>query len=251
MNRKINIALIAILAFGAISASAQTADTQTTETGGTAPAGVSAVGTVLQVNKLQQNIIRPITQAQKIQEAARVKALNASTTLIRKEIRDIRGEIKASTTEMRANIKDKVAEKRLEIAKKQAALVLKRLETAIERVQKLSDRVSDRLTKLEAEGVTTTISRGHLAEAKTKLDEATAKIATIKTATDTALASQTPKEEMKKVQGLVKDTAKTIQDAHRHVALAISTVKPGLNKPRPATTTPATTTSATTATTTQ
>ena len=44
---------------------------------------------------------------------------------------------------------------------------------------------------------------------------------------------------MKDLEALVKDASKTINEAHRHVALAISSLKPGLNKPRPATTTPA------------
>lgn len=184
------------------------------------------------------------------------KDIRASTTQIRKDVRiemkDNRAEMEARAKDKRvevekkrAEIKDEQQKKRLEIARKQTELVTRRLEAAIERVQKLSDRVSERLTKLEANGVNTTVSRGHIAEAKTKLDEARTKTAAVKLAVETALASatasSTPKDAMKNVQSLVKDTANTIQEAHRHVALSISTIKPGINKPRPATTTATTT----------
>lgn len=273
MNKKINIALIALLAFGAMSASAQTA-TDSTGTASTDAATVTTTNTTtgttgtvgLPPKPILVPGIRPMITVPKQTQGStfgeRAKALRATTTEIRKDIKDLRGEIKDKRGEIKdakkenreeikekiKENKDKLAEKRLEIAKKQAELIIKRLNTAIERVQKLSNRVAERLTKLEAEGVTATVSRGHLADAKTKLDEATAQSATIKVAIETALASATPKEELKKVQDLVKATTKVIQEAHKHVALAISTVKPGLNKPRPATTTSpvATTTTATT-----
>lgn len=171
--------------------------------------------------------------------------------------------LRASTTAANQKIKDGALKKRIEVARKQTELVSKRLEAAIARVQKLSERVAERLTKLEAEGVNTTISRGHLAEAKTKLDEARIKATALKLVIETAFANVTvnasstttpgtaPKNAMKEVQEAVKEVTKVIQEAHKHVALSISTVKPGQNKPRQATTTQTTAPATTSATTTQ
>ncbi|MGB2580312.1 MAG: hypothetical protein WBC83_01305 [Minisyncoccia bacterium] len=171
--------------------------------------------------------------------------------------------LRASTTAANLKIKDVAQKKRIEVARKQTNIVNKRLEAAIDRVQKLSDRVAERLTKLETEGVNTMVSRGHLAEAKTKLDEARIKAATLKLTIETAFANvivnvsstttpgTAPKNAMKDVQEAVKEVAKVIQEAHKHVALSISTVKPGQNKPRPATTTQTTAPATTSATTTQ
>ena len=122
--------------------------------------------------------------------------------------------------------------------------VVVRLEAAITRVLRLSDRVSERLTKLEVRGVNTTSSRAHLLEAKIKLDEARAKVAVIKlliettsTATSTT-ASTTAKSKMKGIKIAVKDAKETIKEAHSHVALAISEAKPGDNDGSHSTTTP-------------
>ena len=127
------------------------------------------------------------------------------------------------------------------------------MEAAIDRVQKLSDRVSEKLNSLEKEGVDVSVSRSHIADAKTKLDEARIKAATLKLTIETAFANvianvsstttlgTAPKNAMKDVQEAVKEVAKVIQEAHKHVALSISTVKPGQNKPRPAATSATTT----------
>src|SRR3989344_3663529 len=224
MNKNIGIALVVLFALGAISASAET--TGTTIAGSVTTTNTGTVGLP------PRPPMPPAFRDTRTEMEAREK------------------ELRASTTAARINMKDEAQKKRLEIARKQTELVTKRLEAAIERVQKLSDRVTERLNKLEAEGVNVTVSRGHIAEAKVKLEEARTKNAAVKLAIETifasATASTTPKDSFKKVQELVKDTVRSIQEAHRHVALAISSVKPGLNKPRPATTTPATTTSTTT-----
>lgn len=176
----------------------------------------------------------------------------------REEMEKRAKEMRKEVEKKRGEIKDEQMKKRLEIARKKTELVSMRLEQAIARVQKLSDRVAERLTKLEAEGVIADVSRGHLADAKTKLDEARTKAAGVKVAIETAFITATlnagatttpgtaPKNVMKETQEAVREAAKVIQEAHKHVALAISTVKPGQNKPRPATTTPTTTTPATT-----
>lgn len=146
-------------------------------------------------------------------------------------------ELRASTTAARANIKDAAEKRRLEIARKQTELISKRLEAAIVRVQKLSDRVAERLNKLEADGVNVTVSRDYISQAKTKLEEARTKAAAVKLAIETAFASTTPKEAMKGVQDSLKDATKTIHEAQRSVAGAISSAKPGLNRARATTTT--------------
>ncbi|MBI5798729.1 MAG: hypothetical protein HZB10_02255 [Candidatus Yonathbacteria bacterium] len=160
------------------------------------------------------------------------------------------------TTEKKNKGEEKKAQKQIELA-------VKRLNAAIARVQRLSDRVAERLNKLEKEGYTVTASRAYLAEAKVKLDDARAKVEAIKTAslpivastatstevsvdTTTTPATVTPKQALKNVQAIVKDITKVIQSAHNSVARAISSIKPGQNKP----THVATSTTAITATTT-
>ncbi|PIQ36050.1 MAG: hypothetical protein COW60_00470 [Candidatus Yonathbacteria bacterium CG17_big_fil_post_rev_8_21_14_2_50_43_9] len=279
MNKNISIALLTLLAFTGVTASAQTAVTTsadaTVTTTNTSITGARTVGLPpkpltrdemeARAKALRSGATSPKqTQGASFGEKARLGATTTAAMKANREGMERRAkEMRASTTALRAKIQDEQLKRRFEQARKHTELVNRRLEAAIERVQKLSDRVAERLTILEAEGITTTVSRGHLAEAKTKLDEALTKVAGIKIAIENAFAtataeattsttpSTTPKNAMKEVQALVKDVAKTIQEAHRHVALSISTVKPGLNKPRPATTTPANTGTTTTATTTQ
>lgn len=195
-----------------------------------------------------RNDIRAST-TEKMKEAEnRAKMLHASTTEMRKEVEDRARALRASTTEARANIKDMAQKKRLEAAQRQANMIAERLTAAADRVQKLSDRTSTALDTLSARGLDVTASRAHLADAKIKLDAARAKIAGVKTALDAALTSQNPKEGLKAADALAKDASKTIQDAHGDVAKAISSIKPGQNKPRPVTTTPTTSTTTTTTT---
>ena len=257
MNKNIGIALVVLFALGAISASAETTGTTiagsvtTTNTGTVGlpprPPMPPAFRDTRTEMEAREKVLR---QTQQASFGDRAKEMRGEVKNTREEMEARAKALRASTAAARINMKDEAQKKRLEIARKQTELVTKRLEAAIERVQKLSDRVTERLNKLEAEGVNVTVSRGHIAEAKVKLEEARTKTAAVKLAIETifasATASTTPKDSFKKVQELVKDTVRSIQEAHRHVALAISSVKPGLNKPRPATTTPATTTSTTT-----
>lgn len=131
---------------------------------------------------------------------------------------------------------------RVEKTQKKAEKIIKRFEAAISRIQRLSDRVTERLNMFEAQGVNVSASRAHLANAKIKLTEATTKTAAIEVALDSAIASSTTKTELKaalrNVEVQVKDVKRTLQGAHRDVALAILSVKPGFNTPAPATTTP-------------
>ncbi|MBI5798345.1 MAG: hypothetical protein HZB10_00230 [Candidatus Yonathbacteria bacterium] len=262
MKKNISIAVALLFAFGGVgSAIAQTDGTTsvdatvTTTSVSPAPTGVDDLPPK---RPLPPTGVRPAIRDARAELESR--GVRKDTRDMRGEIRDVRGDLKdmrgdikgsreemearvkelrASSTAVRANIKDEQQKKRLELARKQTEMINKRLEAAIGRVQKLSNRVSERLAKLEADGVDVTVSREHIAEAKTKLDEALTKAAAVKLAIEIAFASATPKDAMKDVQEAVRDAAKTIQEAHRHVALAISTVKPGLNKPRPATTRPA------------
>ncbi len=209
--------------------------------------------------------VRGQTKESRKEMEKRAKELHASNTEGRKEVRgemnDRREqmekhakELRASSTVAREKMKDKEQKKRLEKAQKQLEMISKRLDGAIERVQKLSDRVTERLNKLEKDGINVTVSRGHILEAKAKLDEARTKVAAVKLSIEVALTtgatrtatSTSPKDVMKDVQDAVRETVKIIQEAHKHVVLAISTIKPGYNKQRPATTTPATTTATTT-----
>jgi len=160
-----------------------------------------------------------------------------AVTTSREEMEARAKALRASTTIATQKIKDEVQKKRIEVARKHTELVNKRLEAAIDRVQKLSDRVSEKLNSLEKEGVNVSISRSHIAEAKTKLDDALTKVAAVKLAVEAIFANTDQKDTVKYVQTLVKDATTAIKDAHSSVAKAISSVKPGINKQMPATTT--------------
>ncbi len=171
------------------------------------------------------------TEARKeIQDNRRM--FQASTTEARKEIRDRERMLQASTTEMRKKIQDRTnaikdvaQKKRIERAHQQAHLVGIRLDTATDRIQKISDRVSLALDTLEAKGSDVSISRSHLASAKTNLDEARTKTITVKFEVTTALASQTPKEGLLATEPLIKEAVKNIQDAQNEISQAISIIK--------------------------
>jgi len=145
----------------------------------------------------------------------------------------------------RGELKEKNNEKK---AQKQVELVVKRVESAIKRVQKLSDRVSERLNKLEAEGFDVTTSRAYLTEATKKLDDARVKVSTLKMNTVTTLATTTQMYDLKNAQSSFKDIVRVLQGAHKNVAQAILSAKPGQNKPAAtATSTVATSTATSTA----
>ncbi|MGB2580602.1 MAG: hypothetical protein WBC83_02810 [Minisyncoccia bacterium] len=134
---------------------------------------------------------------------------------------------KRKSSNERGELKEKNYEKK---AQKQVELVVKRVESAIARVQKLSNRVSERLNKLEAEGFDVTISRAYLIEATKKLDDARTKVSALKMDTATSFATTTQMYDLKNIQSSVKDIIKVIQGAHKNVAQAISSAKPGQNK---------------------
>lgn len=118
-------------------------------------------------------------------------------------------------------------------AQKQVELVVRRIESAIERVQKLSNRVSERLNKLEADGFDVATSRAYLTEATKKLDDVRIKVATLKIGTVTPLATTTQMYDLKNIRSSVKDIVRVLHGAHKNVAQAISSAKPGQNKPDP------------------
>ncbi|MDO8603947.1 MAG: fibronectin type III domain-containing protein [bacterium] len=145
--------------------------------------------------------------------------------------------------------KEKRENKEEQRIQKEMKRTVVRLEAAIARVQRLSDRVAERLTKYEARGVNTTASRAHLVEAKSKLALAQVKVQAIKLSIETSFATTTPatatsttaKDTKRAFKTAVKSATETIKEAHQHVALAISSAKPGRNDGSHATTTPDTT----------
>ncbi len=254
MYQKINIALVTLLAFGAFSASADTrnlvAIVPAMEQNDTRPVPRPTAEARKEINEARKEVRMDAKATLASTTAARenmrgdIKNLRASTTEARGDMRDDMKNRRASTTEARGQMRDGFKEKRLEIAKKHAELVGARLDAAIARVQKLADRVGMSLDKLTTQGINVAVARAKLADAKVKLDAARVKVAQVKTATLAALASEAPREEMKKVEALVKEAIKSIQGAHRSVAEAIASVKPGVNKLR-ATTTPTSTATST------
>lgn len=158
-------------------------------------------------------------------------------TVSREEMEARAKSLRASTTVATQKTKDGAQKKRIEVARKQTELVNKRLESAINRVQKLSDRISEKLSSLEKEGVDVSTPRLHIAEVKIKLDNARTKVAAVKLAVEAIFADTDQKDAIKNVQTLVTDATIAIKDAHSSVAKAISSIKPGINKQVPATTT--------------
>jgi len=200
----------------------------------------------------QMKGIRPEANTMRATTTTMPKNIREENMVNREEMERRAKEMRASSTVAREAMKDEMMKKRIEIARKQTELVTKRLEAAIERIQKLSDRVSERLTKFEAEGVNVTVSRGHIEEATSALDDARTKLSAVKLSVESVFtATSTPNDALKGLQGVVREATKAVQIAQRNVAEAISSVKPGFNKPRPATTPAVEEVSTTTATTTE
>lgn len=253
MYKKINMALLAVAVFGALSVHAEDGNSLALTT--TSPSvtieGSAQTGGSSQEKKdvrpAGKEIRKDLNEARK-EVRSDAKATRQAVAEERKNIRDDAKTLRASTTEaradmrrastteakgeMRGKVKDEFREKRLEIAQKRMDLIGKRLDAAVDRVQKLTDRVSSALDKSSLEGNNVVAARSHLVEARARLEVSRTKVAQVKVAATLALASQTPKEEIKKVGVLVKDAVKSIQEAHRSVAQAISAIKPGINKPR-------------------
>jgi len=274
MNKNIGIALVALFAFGAFTASAQTAGTTAVGTAPATMAGAAdvVITTGLQVApkppvlptmkgdfsrppQMRNNIASPRDAAtgqasgkKQTQGATFGEKANGSIGDPDFDLRNkARPGMSTSSTEGKkglnaVNVKqargtkdvDNQAVERKEAAKKQSMVIVQRIDTAIVRVQKLAERTASRIDKIAAQGGDVTISRGHLANAKVKLDEARAKSAVIKSAIDAALSSQNPKDSIKSIEPLIKDITKVIQGAQHNVSLAISTLKPGENRPFPA-----------------
>lgn len=151
-----------------------------------------------------------------------------SSQLIEKTEKKEKKDRELKNEEERGEVKVKKDERN---SQKQVELVVKRVESAIERVQKLSDRVSERLNKLEADGFDVNTSRAYLTEATKKLDNARVKVSTLKMNTVITLATTTQMYDSKNIKSSVKDIIKVIQVAHKNVAQAILSAKPGQNKP--------------------
>lgn len=257
MNKKISIAITTLFVLSGGIANAQTADTLITGITNndsavsspklpllntpSAPALRPEIRDFRQENNGARKDIRD--EAMKAKNEIRNQKIDNRVDAkdLRKETGDKIKILHASTTEVRATIKDEAQATRLEIAKKQASLVGKRLDSAVDRVQKLSDRVSIALNNLDTKGIDVSLSRARISASKIKLDEARAKVVIVKTSIEASFSSQNLKESLMTTNSLVKDASKSIQDAHDNVAKAISLVKPGQNKPLPATTSTTTT----------
>lgn len=266
MKKTIGFIVVAFIALTGAFASAQTGDVSTSVTvDATTNSGVRDTSSYEVKMEMQNRRTEMEERAKAMRQTQGAtfgeKASRASTTAA---IKDMRGDYKenhaamrvemearakalrASTTKAHMMMKDGDQKKRFEHASQKAGAVVERLNAAIARIQKLSDRVSERLTKLEAEGVLTAAARAHLVEAKASLALASTQVSSIKLSIETTLAGAATstvksesKDAFKQAHELVKGATKTIKEAHNHVALAISSIKPGQNKPRPATTTSA------------
>ncbi|MBY0538431.1 hypothetical protein K2P47_03465 [Patescibacteria group bacterium] len=103
-----------------------------------------------------------------------------------------------------------------------AANMSNRMDSAVARLQNVTDRLSSRLTKMEAEGKDVSAARTELALAQTKLDEAKRRLATIDTEVNAFVGSATPRENWVNLRNTYLTTREVIVAAHQSILATIN-----------------------------
>lgn len=93
--------------------------------------------------------------------------------------------------------------------------MLTRMTAAIERLNNLADRIESRIEKSEAEGQDLTQAKNLLAEARTKIEDASAKLTTVSQNYQEILTGENLTEEFARIRELVHNLRNTIQEAHQ------------------------------------
>lgn len=103
-----------------------------------------------------------------------------------------------------------------------AANMSNRMDGVVSRLQNVSDRLSSRLGKMEAEGKNVTAARTELALAQSKLDEAKRNLSTIDTEVNAFIGSATPRENWQNLKNNYLNTRVLIIAAHQSILATIN-----------------------------
>ncbi len=103
-----------------------------------------------------------------------------------------------------------------------AANMSNRMDGAVTRLQNVTDRLTSRLGKMEAEGKNVTAARTELALAQSKLDEAKRNLSTIDTEVNAFIGSATPRENWQNLKNNYLNTRVLIIAAHQSILATIN-----------------------------
>ena len=122
-----------------------------------------------------------------------------------------------------------------------AANMSNRMDGVVSRLQNVSDRLSSRLGKMEAEGKNVSAARTELAIAQGKLDEAKRNLSTIDTEVNAFIGSATPRENWQNLKNNYLNTRTIIIAAHQSILATINLAQNTTVAPATSTTTASTT----------
>lgn len=173
----------------------------------------------------------------------------------REEIKDLRAEMRVATgTASSTEIRKKIDDKKRAMASERAMSIVKRLNHQISKLDELVVRVAERIATFKAKGYDVSASEAKLAEAKTAIADAKAKVALLTTSINTAVATNTNitnlagiNEALKMLKPQITEVEKAIRTADKAIRGAMKTRFP---KATPSTATPTSAAGTTTATTT-
>lgn len=157
---------------------------------------------------------------------------------LKEEVENRKDSIKNSVEERRQNAVNKIKERIDQFLQD----VAERFEAAINRLEKLSDRISSRINKLEAEKIDVSKAKELLIIAKAKIDIAKTSAGNITIASSTATTTVALKESFKSLKTIIETAKKDIKAAHAALIDVVKNLKPGRNNDKTATTTSATST---------
>lgn len=140
-------------------------------------------------------------------------------------------------SEIENRLGKKLDEQRLKIAKE--------FEQALKNVKKLADRVEEVIVKLESKGNDLSSQRALLADAKAKISVAESDVTALENALSATTTLTTRKEVLKSVKTQVEKTKADLKAAHKAVVKVITSLKPGREEKKQATSTEATSTATT------
>ncbi len=121
-----------------------------------------------------------------------------------------------------------------------------RMEGAVKRLQNVTDRLTSRLNKMEAEGKNMSAARAEIALAQLKLNEATQNLANIDMEVNGFVGSATPKENWQNLKNKYLITRIAIIAAHQNILATINLAQNATDVPPTISTTTSTSTASNT-----
>ena len=147
---------------------------------------------------------------------------------VRENIEERRDEIKSNIEERRAEFASSTALRKAELQDAAKEHILQRAEHFIRllnamllRFEGFADRIEARIAVLTEEGLDTSEAEAKLAEARTALEEAGDTVSSVETALGEALDSETPREALERVKGLLTEAKQALRAAHEALREAL------------------------------